>query len=82
MTAAESTTRSTVDAEVAVANLQYIGSCTATGALSAAVPAPTVFRDETSTAGAEGIVLTVALGDGRGIVDVGFAYLRPYRANE
>ena len=76
MTTAETTTGGAVDAEVTVADLQHVGGSTATGTVSAGVPAPAVFRDQASTAGAEGVILTVALGQCRGVVDIGCANLR------
>ena len=76
VTTAEATTGGSVDAEVTVADLQHVGGSTATGTVSAGVPAPAVFRDQASTAGAEGVILTVALGQCRGVVDIGCANLR------
>ena len=69
MATAKTTTSGSIDAEVTVADLNHIGGSTATRTLSATVPAPAVLRDEAAATGAEGIVLAVALGDGRGVVD-------------
>ena len=76
MTAAKTTTRGTIDAEVTVADLQYIGCCTATRTVGTAVPTPAVFRDKTTATRAESIVFAVTLCEGRGIVDIGCADLR------
>ena len=82
MTATQTTTRCTIDAEVTVTNLYHVRGCTATGTVSATVPGPSVLRNEASTSRSEGIVFAVTLGDGRRVVDIGLADLRPYRANE
>ena len=42
MAAAQSAARSTVGHEIAVADFQHIGSCTATGPYTATVPSPAV----------------------------------------
>ena len=75
MTATETTTRSTVDTEISVADLQDVGGSTATGTVGATVPAPAVGRDETAATSAEGVILAITLGQGRWVVDIGFAYL-------
>ena len=76
MTATETTARGTIDAEVTVANLQHIGGSTATGTISATMPAPAVVRNQATAASAEGVILAVALGQCRGVVDIRFACLR------
>ena len=75
MTATETTTGGTIDAEVTVAYLQDIWSCAATGTVGTTVPTPTVVRDQTAATSTEGIVFTIALCQCRGVVDIGFAYL-------
>ena len=75
MTATKTTTCSTIDTEITVADLQDIGSSTATGTICATEPAPTISRDQTATACTEGVILAITLGKGRGVVDIGFAYL-------
>ena len=80
MTTTKTTTRGTVNTEVTVADLQHVGGCTATGTVCATVPAPAVFRDQATAASAEGIILTLTLGQCRGVVNIGCTDLRPYRA--
>ena len=75
MAAAQTTTGGTVNDQITVANLQHIGSGTATGALGTTMPRPTVFGNEASTAGAEGVILAITLGNGRGVVDIRLSYL-------
>ena len=75
MSATEATARGAIDDEVAVADFQDVGSSTATWALGPAVPRPTVVADEPSSACAEGVVFALALSNGRGVVDIGSAYL-------
>ena len=69
MTATETTTRGTVDTEITIADLQHVGGCAATGTVSTAVPAPTVFRDQATAASAEGVELAITLGEGRWVVE-------------
>ena len=76
MTAAKATACGTIDDKIAVANLQDIRRCASARTISTAVPAPAVLRDEASAACAEGVLLAVALGDGRGVVDIRSADLR------
>ena len=73
MTTAETTTSGTVNAEVTVADLQNIGGCTATGTICATMPAPAVVGDDTAATSAEGIIFSVALSEGRGVVNTASA---------
>ena len=75
MTTTKTTTRGTINTEVTVADLQHVGGCTATGTVSATMPAPAVFRDQATATSAEGVILTITLGKGRGIMDIWFSYL-------
>ena len=75
MAATEAPARGTIDAEITVADLQHIGGCTATRTVSAAMPGPTIFGYKATAASTEGVILAVALGQRRGIVDIRFAYL-------
>ncbi len=70
MTAIESATSSTIDAEIAVAKLQNIGSSTTSGTLSTTVPRPSIIGDKSTAACAEGVVLALALSNGRGVMDI------------
>ena len=76
MSAAETTTSGSIDAEVTVAYLKYIGGCTAARTVGTAMPAPAVVGDDTSATCAEGIVFSVAFSEGRGVVNIRSAYLR------
>ena len=76
MTTSKAATRGTIDAEITVANLQHVRSCTATRTVSATVPAPAVFRDKTATTSAESLIFAIALSECRGVMDVGCANLR------
>ena len=75
MTTAKTTTCGSVDAEVTIADLQDIGGSTASRTVSATMPAPAIIRDETATTCAEGVLLSVALSQCRGVVDIWFAYM-------
>ena len=44
-------------------------------AVGTTVPTPAVLADKTSATGAEGVVLTLALGDGRRVVNIRLAHL-------
>ena len=61
---AQTTTRSTIYAEVTVANLDHVGSCATTWTLGATVPVPSVVGDDTTTACAECVPFTVTFGEG------------------
>ena len=75
MTTTKSTTRGTIDAEVTVAYLQHVGGCTTTGTVSSTVPAPAIIRDQATATSAEGVILTLTLGQRRGVVDIWSANL-------
>ena len=62
---------------VAIADVDDVGGHAAAGTHGPAVPGPAVVGDQAAAAGAEGVILAVALHDGRGIVDVGFAVHAP-----
>ena len=76
MTTAKATTCGTIDTEVTITNLQYIGGCTATRTVCTTMPAPTVVGNQTATTCAESVILAIALGKSRWIVDIRFSYLR------
>ena len=76
MATEEATTRSTIDAELAVTNFQHVGGSTATWALSTTMPCPTVVGDDASPARSEGVPLAVTLCEGRGVVDIRSTHLR------
>ena len=63
MTTTQATTGGTINAEVTVANLNDVRSCTATRALSATVPVPAILRDKAAATRAKGIILAFALSD-------------------
>ena len=75
MTTAKTATSGTIDAEITIADLQNIRSSTATGTIGSTVPGPTIVADETTSACAESIILSITLGQGRGVMDIGFANL-------
>ena len=60
MTTEETTSRGTVYNKVAVAYLQHIRSSTATRTFRTAMPRPTIVRDKSTAASAEGVVFSFA----------------------
>ena len=70
MTTPQTTACGTIYDKVAIAYLQHVGRSTAPGPFGPAVPRPAVVADETAAACAEGVVLTVAFGYGRRVVNV------------
>ena len=64
MTTSQSATRSTIDAEIAVAYLQHIRGCTTSRTLCSTVPRPTILTNEASPTRSEGVVPSLTLGYG------------------
>ena len=81
MTTEETTTSSTIYAEITVANFHHIGSSTTTRAIGTTMPCPAVIRDDTSPTRSEGIPLTVTLCKCRGVVDIRCTNLRMGSSN-
>jgi hypothetical protein len=75
MTTPKATTSGAIDTEVTVADLQDVGGSTATRTVSATVPRPAIVANEATSASAESIILTIALGQCRGVVDIRFTNL-------
>ena len=71
VTAAETAAGGAVADEIPVTDLYCVRCCAAAGADCAAVPDPAVLGDEAAAAGAEGVVLAVALHDGGRVMDIG-----------
>lgn len=76
MATEKSTASSTIDNEVAIANLHGVRGSATARTLSTVVPRPTIAGDETSSTRAKGVVFALALNDGRGVMDIGKSCLR------
>ena len=76
MTSEESAARSTIDAEVTVANLHDIRRSTTAWAVCPTTPRPAVVGHESATTCSEGEVLAFTLHNGRGVMDIGSTNLR------
>ena len=75
MTAAQSTTRSTVGYKITVAYLQYIRSRSSAGTNSTTLPGPAILRPESTFTRTKGIILSITQGNGRRIMNKRFAHL-------
>ena len=69
MTVGGAATGRTVCDKIPVTNLHGIRSRTASGSHGSSIPYPSVFRDESSTSGSEGIVLAVTLHNSGRVMD-------------
>ena len=67
---------------VAIPDVDDVGGHSAAGTHGSAVPGPAVVGYQAAAAGAESVILAIALNDGRGIVDVGFAVQRQCRTRQ
>ena len=75
MVSAQAASRSSVSNEVTVPYLYYIGGRTAAGTHCTAVPDPAVGGNQAASAGAEGVVFSVAQHDCGRVVYEGLTYL-------